>query len=325
MINYITRRLLGMIPLVFGITIITFCIIKLAPGKPVVLQHALNPKVSLQEIQRLEKLEGLDKPIYIQYLNWMKNLTRLNFGRSYADGRPVIEKIFERLPVTLSINILAVLFILSLAIPLGIKGALKPGSFFDNTSTVAVFLLFAAPTFWLALLLMQLFCIQLRWLPISGLTSLDFEYFSYPGKILDIGRHLILPVFVSGLGGLAGMSRYMRSKMIETLKQPYIYTARAKGVPESAIVYKHALRNAILPIITILGLSIPGLLGGSVIFESIFALPGIGRLFYEAAMMRDINLIMAEVVLVAILTMIGNLIADISYAYIDPRIRYSKQ
>lgn len=324
MINYIGRRLLGMIPLVFGITIITFCIIKLAPGKPVVLQHALNPKVSLQEIQRLEKLEGLDKPIHIQYLNWMKNLTRLNFGRSYADGRPVIEKIFERLPVTLSINILAVLFILSVAIPLGIKGALEPGSFFDNTSTVAVFLLFAAPTFWLALLLMQLFCIQLRWLPISGLTSLDFEYFTWPHKILDIGRHLILPVFVSGLGGLAGMSRYMRSKMIESLKQPYIYTARSKGVPERSIIYKHALRNAILPIITILGLSIPGLLGGSVIFESIFALPGIGRLFYEAAMMRDINLIMAEVVLVAILTMIGNLIADISYAYIDPRIRYSK-
>ncbi len=324
MINYIARRLLGMIPLVLGITLITFLIIKLAPGKPVVLQHALNPKVSLQEIQRLEKLEGLDKPIHIQYLNWMKNLTRLNFGRSYADGRPVTEKIFERLPVTLSINILAVLFILSLAIPLGIKGALKPGSFFDNISTVAVFLLFAAPTFWLALLLMQLFCIQLRWLPISGLTSLDFEYLSTPGKILDIGRHLILPVFVSGLGGLAGMSRYMRSKMIESLRQPYIYTARAKGVPEGTIVYKHALRNAILPIITILGLSIPGLLGGSVIFESIFALPGIGRLFYEAAMMRDINLIMAEVVFVAILTMIGNLIADISYAYIDPRIRYSK-
>jgi len=236
----------------------------------------------------------------------------------------VMEKIFERIPVTLSINILAVLFILSVAIPLGIKGALKPGSFFDNTSTVAVFLLFAAPTFWLALLLMQLFCIKLHWLPISGLVSLDFEYFSWPQKILDIARHLILPVFVSGLGGLAGMSRYMRSKMIESLKQPYIYTARSKGVPERSIIYKHALRNAILPIITILGLSIPGLLGGSVIFESIFALPGIGRLFYEAAMMRDINLIMAEVVLVAILTMIGNLIADISYAYIDPRIRYSK-
>jgi len=311
-----------MIPLVFGITIITFFIIKLAPGKPVILQHALNPKVSLQEIKRLEKLEGLDKPIYIQYLNWMKNLGRFNFGRSYADGRPVMEKIFERIPVTLSINILAVLFILSVAIPLGIKGAVKPGSFFDNTTTVAVFLLFAAPTFWLALLLMQLFCIQLGWLPISGLTSLDFEYFTWPQKILDMARHLILPVFVSGLGGLAGMSRYMRSKMIEALRQPFIYTARAKGVSERSLVYKHALRNAILPIITILGLSIPGLLGGSVIFESIFALPGIGRLFYEAAMMRDINLIMAEVVLVAILTMIGNLIADISYAYVDPRIRY---
>jgi len=324
MIAYIMRRVLGMLPLLFGITIISFLIIKLAPGKSVMLQYALNPKISLEEIKRLEKLEGLDKPLPVQYVNWLNNLIRLNFGRSIVDGRSVMDKILERIPITLAINILSLFFILLVAIPLGIRSAIRPNSAFDNTTTILVFLLFATPTFWLALLLMQLFCIQLGWLPISGVTSLDFEYFSWWRKLWDLSKHLLLPILVSSLGGLAGISRYMRSSMIEALNQPYIYAARAKGLAGKRVVYKHALRNAILPIVTIFGLSIPGLLGGSVIFESIFAIPGVGRLFYEAAMMRDLNLIMAEVVLVAILTMLGNLIADISYAYVDPRIRYKK-
>ncbi|MCX5705939.1 MAG: ABC transporter permease [Candidatus Omnitrophica bacterium] len=324
MINYILKRLLGIVPMLLGITLISFFVIKLAPGKPVILQQALNPKISLEEIRRLEKLEGLDKPIQVQYVNWISNIAKFNFGRSYGDGRPVMEKVLERLPVTLTINILSLIFILAIAIPWGVKSALKEGSFFDSASTVFMFLLFAAPTFWLALLLMQLFCIQLGWFPISGMTSLDFEYFSWPQKLWDLARHMFLPVLVSSLGGFAGVSRYMRSNMIEAMSQPYIYTARAKGLTENEIIYKHALRNAVLPIVTIVGLSIPGLLGGSVIFESLFAIPGIGRLFYEAAMMRDLNLIMAEVVLVSILTMLGNLVADIAYAYVDPRIRYSK-
>jgi peptide/nickel transport system permease protein len=306
------------------ITIISFFVIKLAPGKPVMLQYSLNPKISLEEITRLEKLEGLDKPIHVQYVNWLKNISRLNFGRSFGDGRPVMDKVLERIPVTLAINILSLIFILAIAIPWGIKSALREGSIFDNASTVIMFLLFAAPTFWLALLLMQLFCIKFGWLPISGITSLDFEYFPWGQQIWDLARHLFLPVLVSSLGGFAGVSRYMRSNMIEAMNQPYIYTARAKGLSDNKVIYKHALRNAILPIVTIIGLSIPGLLGGSVIFESIFAIPGIGRLFYEAAMMRDLNLIMAEVVFVAVLTMLGNLIADIAYAYVDPRIRYTK-
>lgn len=313
-----------MIPLLLGITIISFMIIKLAPGKPVMLQYSLNPKISYERIQQLEKLEGIDKPVYVQYFNWLANLSRLNFGFSHSDGRPVFDKIMERLPITIVINLLSLLLILLVAIPLGVISSLKVNSVFDRVTTVIIFLLFAAPTFWLALLLMQLFGIQLRWLPISGITSIDFEYLSRWQKFLDIAKHLILPVFVSSLGGLAGVSRYMRANMLEVLQQPYIITARAKGLPEQKIIYKHALRNAILPIVTIIGLSIPGLLGGSVIFESIFAIPGVGRLFYEAAMMRDINLIMAEIVLVAILTMLGNLIADISYAYVDPRIKYKK-
>ena len=325
MINYIIRRLLGIIPLLLGITIISFAIIHLAPGKPVSLQQSLNPKVSLEVRARLERLYGLDKPLYVQYLKWLERLTRLDFGSSFNDDRPVLDKILERLPVTLIINISALIFILVVAIPIGVKSAVNPGGLFDKVMTIIVFIGFSLPTFWLALLLMNLLGIKLGWLPISGIKSLDFEYFTLSQKIIDLAKHLALPVFVSGFGGLAGISRYMRSSMIEALNQPYIYTARAKGLPEKQVVYKHALRNAILPIVTILGLSVPGLLGGSVIFESIFALPGIGRLFYEAVMMRDYPLIMAEVVLGAALTMLGNLIADISYAYVDPRIRYRKQ
>jgi peptide/nickel transport system permease protein len=324
MFNYIWRRLLAIIPLFLGITLISFMIIHLAPGKPAVIEEAMNQRVSLQVRQRLEKLYDLDKPVHIRYLKWVNRLVRFDFGDSLVDGRPVLEKIMERIPVSLTINVASLIMILLIAIPIGIKSAVNPGSFFDRTTTVLVFVGFALPTFWIALIFMQFFGITLRWLPISGIKSLDYEYFKLWQKILDIARHLILPVAVSGLTGLAGVSRYMRQSMMEALSQPYIYTARAKGLSPRAVVYKHALRNAILPIVTILGLSVPGLLGGSVIFESIFALPGIGELFYKAVMMRDYNLIMAEVVLGAVLTMLGNLIADISYAYVDPRIRYHK-
>jgi peptide/nickel transport system permease protein len=322
MMNYLFRRMLGMVPVLLGITIISFALVHLAPGKPTTLDQALNPKVSPEIRLRMVKLYGLDKPLHQQYLEWTKRVLRFDFGRSFSDNRPVLNKILERIPLTVSINFLSLVFVFLVAIPLGIKAALKPGQGFDNFTTVFSFVLFAMPTFWLALLLMQFFCISLGWLPISGLKSLDYEYFNFGQKVWDITWHLILPVFVSSLGSLAVISRYMRSSMMEALSQPYIYTARAKGLSQTQVVYKHALRNASLPIVTIIGLSIPGLLGGSVIFESIFALPGLGRLFYEAVMMRDYPLIMAEVVLGAVLTMLGNLIADISYAYVDPRIRY---
>ena len=324
MLAYIIRRLVGIIPLLLGITIISFALIHLAPGKPTTQQELMNPRVSYEARLRLEKLYDLDKPLHIQYIKWLGRIVRLDLGTSLVDGRPVVKKILERIPVTLAINLLALGLILFLSIPLGIKAASKPGSLFDKTTTIGVFIGFALPSFWVALLLMQLFSIKLGWLPISGIKSLDFEYFSWPTKLLDLAHHLILPVCVSSIGGLAGFSRYIRQNMLQALSQPYIITARAKGLTQRQILYRHALPNAILPLVTILGLSIPGLLGGSVIFESIFALPGIGELFYKAVMMRDYNLIMASVVLGAVLTMLGNLTADIAYAYVDPRIRYSK-
>jgi len=320
---YLLRRLLGIIPILFGITLISFAVIRLAPGEPVSIESSLNPRVSPEVRQRLIKIYGLDKPLHVQYGEWLSRLVRFDFGRSFSDSRPVIDKILERLPLTAGINALSLFIILLFGIPLGTRCALKEGRVFDKIMIVLVFLGFTVLSFWLALLLMNLFGIQLGWLPISGIVSLDHEYMNFFQKCVDLAGHLVLPVFVLSLGGLAGITRYMRSSMLETLSRPYIYTARAKGLPERTVVYKHGLRNAVLPILTILGLSIPGLLGGSVIFESIFSIPGIGRLFYEAVMMRDYPLIMAEVVLGAVLTMLGNLLADIGYALVDPRIRYS--
>ena len=321
MLRYLIARLFGIIPLIIGITLISFFLIHLAPGKPTLIQNSLDPKVSLDARMRLEKLYGLDKPLIEQYISWMGKFLRFDFGRSFTDDRPVLEKILERIPITLTINISSLLIILFIGIPLGIHSAVRENRLFDKSMTFFSFLFFSVPSFWLALLLMNWIGISLGWLPISGIKSLDYDYFTPLQKFFDLARHLALPVAVASVASIAGISRYMRSNMIEALRQPFIYTAKAKGLPPRLILYKHALRNAILPIVTILGLSLPGLLGGSVIFESVFAIPGIGRLFYEAVMTRDYPLIMAEVVLGALLTMAGNLIADISYVYLDPRIR----
>ncbi len=236
-----------------------------------------------------------------------------------------MEKIKERLPITLLINVLSLTLILIFAIPIGIISAVKRNSVLDKGLTVLVFIGFSMPGYWLALLLMILLGIKLRLLPISGLESLNVGNLSGLALFMDRVKHLILPVFISAFGGLAGFSRYMRQSMLEVLHQDYITTARAKGLPERTVIMKHAFRNALMPIITLLGLSVPGLIGGSVIFETIFAIPGMGQLFYEAAMARDYPTIMGILTIGAVLTLLGNLLADITYALIDPRIRYTKE
>lgn len=319
---YLLKRIFLLIPLFVGITIISFAVIHLAPGSPIDLATDLNPKATAEVKARMRTLYGLDKPLYIQYWNWLSRLLVMDFGRSFSqDGRLVIDKITERLPVTIFINLTSLLLILAVAIPLGVLSATYRHSFFDKATTVFVFIGFAMPTFWLALLLMILFGVHLGWLPISGLKSLNYEYLPPAAQIWDRISHLILPIFISAFGGLAGMSRYMRSNMLEVIRQDYIVTARAKGLSNRQVIFKHALRNALLPVITILGLSIPGLIGGSVIFETIFAIPGMGQLFYASVMARDYPTIMGMLVIGAILTLLGNLIADISYALADPRIR----
>lgn len=322
MFAYLAKRLIMVIPLFFGITLVSFTVIHLAPGSPTDLQTQMNPKVSAEAIQRLRSFYGLDKPLHIQYLIWLKKLLKLDFGNSFStDNRKVIDKISERIPITIMINILSLLLILIVAIPIGILSATHRNSLFDKLTTVFVFIGFAVPTFWLALLCMILFGINLGWLPISGIKSLGFEQTSFAAIALDRVKHLILPVLLSAFGGLAGFSRYTRSTMLEVIRQDYIKTARAKGLPEQTVIYRHALRNALLPVITILGLSVPGLIGGSVIFETIFAIPGMGQLFYGSVMARDYPLIMGILVIGAFLTLLGNILADISYSLADPRIR----
>jgi len=322
MVIYFIKRLLEMIPTIIGITLVSFFIIHLAPGKPTDILAELNPKITPEAREKLEKYYGLDKPIITQYGIWLKRVVKLDFGDSFStDKRPVWDKIKERLPITIIINVLSLILVILIAIPIGVSSATHQYSLYDKITTVAVFVGFAIPTFWLALLLMILFGIYLDWLPISGIRSLDYDNLSAGGKVWDLTSHLILPVLLEAFGGLAGLSRYMRSNMLEVIRSDYITTARAKGLSERVVIYKHAMRNALLPVITILGLSVPGLIGGSVIFETIFAIPGMGQLFYMSVMMRDYPLIMGILTIGAILTLIGNLLADIGYAVADPRIR----
>ena len=325
MVSYIAKRLIGLLPVLFGITVVTFFVIHLSPGKPTRLQAEMSPKITLEAREKLDRLYGLDKPIYIQYWVWVKKLAVLDFGKSFTDERPVLVKIGERIPITITIELLSLFLIFLIAVPIGIMSAVKENSFFDRGSTVFVFIGFATPTFWLALLAMSLFGVQLGWLPISGIKSLDFGELNFFQKILDISRHLILPVFVSAFGGLAGISRYMRTSMLEVMHKDFIRTARAKGLSEKEVIYKHALKNALLPIVTIIGLSVPGLIGGSVIFESIYAIPGMGKLFFDSVMARDYPVIMGILFVGAILTLLGNLLADVMYACVDPRIRVGEK
>ncbi len=314
-----------MLPLLFGITLVSFAVIHLAPGEPVGLDVSMNPRVSAEARERIRHLYGLDKPLHVQYYEWVRRLVKLDLGESFSqDHRPVKEKIFERIPITLAIEALSLALIFAVAVPLGVYSAVRQYSLFDKVSTVVVFVGFAMPTFWLALLLMILFGVQLGWLPISGIRSLDHETLPLLARLLDYARHLAMPVFVSAFGGLAGLSRYMRSNMLEVIRQEYIITARAKGLPERVVLYRHALRNALLPVVTILGLSVPGLIGGSVIFESIYAIPGMGQLFYQSVLARDYPVIMGVLVIGAVLTLLGNLLADVSYALVDPRIRVER-
>ena len=318
---YILKRLVSMVPLIFGITLITFAVIHLAPGGPVEVEAQMSLKSSAEARENLKRLYGLDRPLHVQYLEWLKRFVKLDFGTSFVDGKKVADKIGERIPVTLKINILSLFLIIIIAIPVGILSAVKQYSLFDKLTTLFVFLGFSTPAFWLALIMMIIFGVDLGLLPISGIQSIDVSGMSFLERAMDQARHLILPVLLSAFGGIAGFSRYSRSSMLEVIRQDYIRTARAKGLKESEIIITHALRNALMPIVTILGLAVPGLIGGSVIFESIFAIPGMGQLFWMSTMSRDYSTIMGILVIGAILTLIGNLIADISYALVDPRIR----
>lgn len=327
MLAYALRRLLLAIPLLLGITFVSFVVIQLAPGDPTQMQFGdQNIERSKVAWEQINKEYGLDKPLHVQYWNWLTRLVRLDFGRSFAPhGRPVLSMIAERLPITLLLNIVEMLIIVATAVPIGALSATRQYSTFDKVTTIFVFVGFATPDFWLALLLMILFGVQLGWLPISGLRSMNWEYLSFWQQQADFLSHLALPILVATFGGLAGFSRYMRQSMLEVVRQDYIQSARAKGLAERVVIGKHALRNALLPIVTILGLSLPTLIGGSVIVESIFAIPGMGQLMVQAAFERDYPVLMGNLVIVSTITLLANLAADVVYGLVDPRIRVGRR
>ncbi len=321
MLVYSLKRMFLMVPILLGITLLSFTIMHMAPGGPAEAQMEFSAKASAEARERLRKLYGADQPVHKQYLTWLRKFVTLDFGEAFADGRKVKDKIKERLPITLTINFLSLGLVLLIAIPIGVLSATHQYSILDRLTTVSVFVGYSMPHFWMALLLIYLFGVQWGVLPISGKESLDTTGFTAWQWLLDRANHLMLPVFVSAIGGLAGFSRYMRNNMLEVLRQDYVRTARAKGLPEGTVIYKHALRNALMPVITILGLARPGIIGGSVIMETVFGIDGMGRLMYQAVFSRDYNVAMGVLVPAAVLTMLGNFLADICYAWADPRVR----
>jgi len=322
MFSYLAKRIAGLFPMLLFISFVSFMVMALAPGNPVDMMTDMNPKASPENRIQLEKFYGLDKPIHVQYGLWLGRIVQGDLGTSFSrDRRPVLDKILDALPITLMLNAIEIVLILALAIPIGIYSAARQHTLGDRITTVLLFIGFAMPTFWLALLAMILFGEHLNLLPISGLRSLDYDSMTTLGKIGDRLAHLALPVGTSLVSGLAGMSRYMRSSMLEVLRQDYVQTARAKGLAERVVLLRHAARNALLPVVTLLGMSLPGLIGGSVISEQIFSIPGMGRLFFTSVMARDYPMVMGMLMITAVLTLVGNLLADLVYVAVDPRLR----
>jgi len=336
MTEYVVKRLLIFIPTLLAITFITFLISHLAPGDPTELKVGVSQesmrtdaKSNLnQEAKNYYKQKwGLDKPIYTQYAIWLWNMVRGDFGTSFVDNRPVLDKIVERIPTTLSISIFVIFLEYIIAIPIGIFSAARQYSFWDRASTVILFVLYSLPSFWIATMCI-VFLANVEYLkifPTSGLSTLGSETWPFIERAWDRIQHLILPIACYAYASFAFLSRQMRGSMLEVIRQDYIRTARAKGLTEKTVILKHALRNSLIPIITLLGTILPALVGGSVIIETIFSIPGVGQLAFQAIIARDYPLIMAELVMSALLTVFGLLVVDILYAYVDPRIAFSKK
>ena len=318
MAQYLLRRLLYTFITLVGISVISWVIITQAPGSPIAI--TMDPKVSPKIVEQMEKNYDLDKPIYQQYFLWLKRLFTGNLY-SFKDGRPVLDKIGERIWNTLLLNFVSILIIFSLAIPLGIFSARRQYTFLDNLGTFGAYLGISIPGFWLAYLLI-LGTVKLFGYPVLGMRSFVTEDLTSLEIVMDRLWHLMLPSIILAIGGIAALSRYTRSSMLEVIRQDYVRTAKAKGLPEETVYYKHALRNALLPIVTLFGFLIPGLIGGSIIMETVFAWPGIGRLAYQAVLARDYPVVMTINTISAVLVLIGNFIADMLYAIVDPRIRY---
>ena len=318
------------VPTFVGISLITFLVVQLAPGSPVYMKlrkgesGLASDRASQEIIEQTKQLYGLDKPILVRYVLWIGRLVRLDFGNSYKDQRPVREKILETIPVTLQIEIIVVFLVYLISIPIGVYSATHQRSYGDYAVTVVLFILYSLPSFWVAMLMIVFLGGGqfLNWFPIVGLSSFGAETMPWPNWLLDRAWHLVLPVACLTYGGLAGLSRYARAGMIEVIRQDYIRTARAYGFSEKVVIFKYAMRNSLIPIITLLATLLPDLIGGSFIIESIFTIPGMGRLGFEALISRDYPLIMGILSVSAFLTLVGLILSDVMYAIVDPRIKF---
>jgi peptide/nickel transport system permease protein len=341
MTGYFIQRLLLMIPTFIGITLIGFLIMRLAPGDPAELRAAgglgaragggisVEKRGTVDEAMAQWRAQyGLDKPLYVQYAVWLKNLATLSFGESFKDNQSVWSKIAERVPVTVKLNLWSILVVYLVAIPLGIYSATHPNSLGDHVTTLAAFVLFAVPLVWAATMAIVFLCGgDFYYLfPPGGLESLDFSPdWPFWQKLKDHAWHLLLPVVLLSYDGFAGLSRYMRSSMLEVLSQDYVQVARAKGLAERIVIFKHVLRNSLIPQVTILASILPSVIGGSVIIETIFSIPGLGQLGFESVLARDYPTVLALFTVSAVLTLIGILISDLLLAVVDPRIAFGRR
>jgi peptide/nickel transport system permease protein len=337
--TYVLQRLLLLIPTLLGITFIAFALIHLAPGDPAELRAGGGLGAAGSEGLSTDKQSavdealvawraqyGLDKPFHVQYGYWLRNLVTLEFGDSFKDNQPVWHKIRERIPVTVQLNIISTVLIYLGAVPLGIYSATHSYSFGDQVSTFVAFALYALPSYWIGTLAIVFLCggDYFYLFPPGGLTSVDASPNWPLGKrLLDYSWHLCLPVIILSYSGFAGLSRFMRSSMLENLRQDFVQTARAKGLAERLVIYKHVLRNSLIPIVTIMTSIIPGLISGSIIIETIFSIPGLGQLGYEAVLARDYPVIMAVFTISSLLTLLSILLSDLLLTVVDPRITFS--
>jgi peptide/nickel transport system permease protein len=313
--SYVSRRILNAIPLLLGISVILFAILQLAPGGPADV-YADIPGVNAEVLANLERELGLDQPLPVQYGRWLTSALQGQWGYSIRTGRPVSKDILERVPATLTLGVTAFLLALAIAIPLGVLSALKRYSVLDYSVTFLSFLGISMPIFWLALMLQSLFAIRLDLLPSAGMITIG------DGSFLDRLRHLILPACILAVAYIASWGRFTRASMLDVLGLDYIRTARAKGLAERKVTYRHALKNALVPVLTIIALDFAGIISGAVITETIFAWPGLGRLFIEAMNGRDYPVLMALLMLGSFVLVLMNLVTDVMYSFVDARIRY---
>ena len=317
-IKYILKRIIQTLPLLFIVSIISFFIIRLSPIDPLA-ELRLNPSISQETLQKETQRLGLDKPIPVQYGKWASSFIRGDLGVT-SSGERVADKLKERIPNTLLLTSIVIFMTWLVGVPLGILGAVFHKSQFDRLLTVLSSIGMAIPSFFFAILLL-IFAVKTSWFPVGGLTSFDFDEMSLGSKILDLAKHLVLPVTVLFTISLSGLQRQMRANMLDVMDSEYIKFARAKGLSEFQVIFKHALRNALNPLITLLGFEFAGLLSGAALTEYVFQYPGLGRLILEAVMKSDINLVMASLMMGSIMLVLGNLLADILLIITDPRIR----